>query len=232
MPPVRPSPLTSLTKLPARIRARGIFEVGSLAVDRVREAIYSEDRLIFFMRAAAKKVPDSPSPKAEGLRLKRALRTDSSAYARDIGTDSPSTFRSRLSESTRCYLVFEEERALHATWVTTSASWVREIARYFRPPQGDAYVYESFTRDDARGRGIYPLALRGICEDLANDGLDRVWVAVEADNPPSLKAVAKGGFEEAFELAYERRLGRLTVSEPWGKMTELCPGCFAKKLSE
>ncbi|HYN37033.1 MAG TPA: hypothetical protein VEV82_08680 [Actinomycetota bacterium] len=231
MSEIRPGPLTVLSKLPARVRARGFREVADLITHRIKEELHSEDRLIFFVRPTG--AGEEPSSlKTEGLRLIRARPEHGELYERDIGTDSASTFRGRLSDGTRCYIVVEGERALHATWVTTSSSWVRELRRYFRPPAGSAYVYESFTRADARGRGVYPFALRGICTDLGNDGLEQVWVAVEADNPPSLKAVRKADFEEAFEISYQRRWGRITVSEPRGPGADLCPDCFLKKLEE
>jgi hypothetical protein len=57
-------------------------------------------------------------------------------------------------------------------------------------------------------------------------------VAVEVDNAPSLKAVKKAGFEEAFEISYQRRWGHITVSDPEGPGADLCPNCFIKKLEE
>ena len=229
MADTRPGPLTILAKIPARVRARGPREVAALAWRRVREAIDSRDRLVFFLRPTAEPGSTTDSP---GLAFHRAAHKDAGAYERDIGTDSAETFSQRLSTGTRCYLVFEGTKILHASWVTTTASWVREIGRYFRPPAGHAYVYESFTRADARGRGVYPFALQGICLDLADDGITSLWVAVEEGNTPSLKAVGKAGFEAAFELAYRRRMGRLTLSEPSGQKADLCTKCFARKLSE
>ena len=224
--------MTVLAKLPARVRARGVREVGTLAAHRAREAIRSHDRLIFFARSALTSGAAPVHPKVEGLRLKRAAASDGPSYAQAIGTDSATTFSKRLTKGTRCYLVLGADGVVHATWVTTTASWVREIGRYFRPPVGDAYVFESFTPSDARGRGVYPFALLGICDDLARDGIERVWVAVEAGNTPSLKAVTKAGFEEAFELDYRRRMGRLSLSGPRGRHADLCSSCFVKKLSD
>ena len=227
MSEARPGFFGSLLKLPARIRARGLREVAMLGLQRLRESIRSDDRLIFFVRSSG---GTTPSPKSEGLSLQRAESSDAASYARDIGTDSAATFASRLTDGTRCYLVFENAKILHATWVTTSASWVREIGRYFRPPPGEAYVYESFTREDARGKGVYPFALHGISADLALEGVRRVWVAVEDHNAPSLRAVAKGGFEEAFDLSLKRRWGRLTLSEPTGPQAATGSDLFVRKL--
>jgi RimJ/RimL family protein N-acetyltransferase len=119
---------------------------------------------------------------------------------------------------------------LHSSWVTTTGAWTREIRAYLAPPSGDAYVYESFTRADARGRGIYPFALAGILTAMSEQGLSKVWVGVESDNAPSRRAIAKAGFEEAFTLGFERRLGRLTIDEPHGPLAEQARHFVRRKL--
>ncbi len=168
------------------------------------------------VRAAAAAAPEFRHD--PGLTFRAAGADDAELYARTIGTDSAATFRRRLSRTTQCFFVFGGEELLHASWVTTGAAWTREIAAYVVPPGGDAYVYESFTRPEARGRGVYPFALRAICEWAVEAGADRVWVAVESGNAPSLKAIRKAGFEPAYEMRYGRRLGRLTlvVEKPAG----------------
>ena len=191
-------------------------EVCGLAVGRVKEAWGSEETLILNVRPAG--ALERPGA---GLTFRAADRSDGPRYARDIGTDSSLSFRSRLGPDVHCYLVEAGGRLLHATWVTTTAAWTREIGRYLAPPPGDAYVYESFTRADARGRGIYPFALAGIVSHLGASGTARVWVGVESHNAPSRRAIAKGGFSEAFELTYRRRLGRLSIDPPSGPMADI-----------
>jgi GNAT superfamily N-acetyltransferase len=181
-------------------------------VARAREAISSEEVLVVLVRPTAPAA--SPSSSDETLRVCRLSAVDAPAYADAIGTDSPSTFRARLSDASRCYGVELSGRLVHASWVTTDCAWTRELRAFICPPAGDAYVYESFTRDDARGRGVYPFALNGICAELHAEEIARLWVAVESHNAASLRAVDKAGFEPVLEISYRRRLGRLTVSVP------------------
>jgi RimJ/RimL family protein N-acetyltransferase len=206
VPDVRPTLRDLVSKTVARVKARGPREAWSLASARVRETATSEDRLVILVRNCAEEREDNSS-----LTLRRATSADGEAYARFIGTDSPATFARRLTDNTTCYLVFEAYKILHATWCTTAAAWTRELHAYLAPPNGDAYVYESFTRADARGKGVYPFALRGIVTDLYRSGTKRVWVGVEAHNAPSLRAVAKAGFQEAFSIPFGRRWGRIWV---------------------
>ena len=152
------------------------------------------------------------------LSFREASSADARRYALDIGTDSLGTFRRRLSPWTKCYVVDDGSRFLHASWVTTSRAWTSEIRAFIAPPVGDVYVYESFTRPEARGRGIYPFALASMCAVLGEQRVARVWVGVEADNVPSIRAITKGGFENAFELAFQRARGRVHVEEPTGPL--------------
>lgn len=216
---MRPSPRDRAARTGARIASRGPLEVLRLARDRVREWVSSEEELIMLVRAA-----DAPTPPFRhdpGLTFRSAAPGDSGPYRRTIGTDSDSTFRRRLTGTTRCFLVEASTELLHASWVTASAAWTREIAAFVVPPPGDCYVYESFTAPAARGRGVYPFALGRICAWAAENRLRRVWVAVESGNVPSLKAITKAGFERSYSMTYRRRLGRLTlvVEKPAGVET-------------
>lgn len=197
------------------MRARGPREVLQLAIDRVRGWMSSSDELVMFVRDAAGDGDDRGD-----LTFREAGPDDAESYARWIGTDSATTFRSRLSDGTRCFLVEDGEAIVHSSWVTTTAAWTRELHVFLTPPPSSAYIYESFTRSEVRGRGIYPYALNRIIAWGAGAGLRRVWVAVEAANPASLRAVAKAGFTEAFRLPFGRRFGRVRLGEPSGPLAE------------
>lgn len=173
---------------------------------RLRENWSSRQRLFLYVREAGPL--ERPG---EGLHFRQARPEDGSRYARDIGTESATTFAARLDRDVMCFVVEDAARFLHSSWVTTSAAWTREIRGYLSPPPGDAYVYESFTRADARGRGIYPFALAGILGHLGSAGIGRVWVGVEETNTPSIRAIEKAGFARSFELAYSRDKGRFRL---------------------
>lgn len=201
-------------------------EVVALGGGRVREILSSEETLIVLVRSTGEAL--EPSPPSE-LSLRRLGAPDAGLYARAIGTDSQATFRQRLSHTSGCYAVEHDGKILHASWVTTDCAWTRELRSHLCVGPGDAYVFESVTRADARGRGVYPFALRALCRALDGEGVDRLWVAVEAQNAPSLKAVAKAGFEKAFEISYARRLGRMTIELPAGVKTDSPVGPRRKK---
>ena len=212
-----------ISKVIARVKARGLAEVGRTAVDRVREEVFSDNLLIVMTRASGGDPETFP-----GIELQQATALDAPAYEREIGTDSAKTFRGRLSEETQCYLAKSETRILHATWVTTAAVWTREVRRYFKPPRGDAYVFASFTRPEARGRGIYPFVLRALSVRL-EASTARIWIGVIGDNPASVKAVRKAGFSDAWRTPYRRRLGVLVLEPATGPLAHLAPYCLLRR---
>ena len=225
MPDTRPSPLRLPARLATRLIARGPLELLQLGASRLKENLSSSDTLIVFTRSAG-----GPPAEQEGLRFRRAIPEDAPRYAHDIGTDSVASFKRRLSERTHCYVVEMNHELVHSSWVTLAAAWTRELRAYITPPTGDAYVYESFTRADARGRGIYPFALKNICSTLGTEGVNEVWVAVEEHNPASVKAVTKADFEDAFRIRFARKWGRLRIEDPSGPHADIGRTFINRKL--
>lgn len=211
----RPGSSATLRRYATRTRTRGVVEVGSELVGAIRSAARSRGVLNFLTRTA-----ESSAPDPGGLATRRATAADADRYARDVGTDSAHTFRGRLGPRSHCYLVLDEERILHASWVTTAGAWVGEIRRYFIAPAASAYVYESFTHPDARGRGIYPATLWHIASDAAGDGRGELWIGVGEDNRSSVRAIAKAGFIPAFDVSFSRRWGRVHVEDVSGPRSD------------
>jgi GNAT superfamily N-acetyltransferase len=229
MPDMRPGPRLIALKTIARIRTRGPKEFLFLLAARAREAVSSDDVLKLFQSSTTEPRPLTDSP---SLLFRQADASDGPVYARDIGTDSPETFRRRISERTRCFLVLQGDSVVHSTWVTTAGAWTREVGRYLCPPQGEAYIYESFTRPEARGQGVYPFALERIVAWLASRGIRRAWVGVEAGNESSIRAVTKAGFSEGFAIAYHRRVGRVTLKQPTGPLAEIGRSFVAEQCED
>jgi RimJ/RimL family protein N-acetyltransferase len=215
MPDTRPGIRALASKTRARIRSRGTREVVDTWLTMLKQLHSPEQKLILFYRNLNER-DDSPPAAPSGAVFKEATDIDADLYARDVGTDSAKTFRSRLSDRTHSFVVVENDTILHASWVTSASAWTRELQRYFCPPGGEAYIYESYTRPETRGRGIYPFALHSICTWLSKRGFARVWVGVEGDNQSSRRAISKAGFSPGFEIRYQRRLGRVSVAAPEG----------------
>jgi ribosomal protein S18 acetylase RimI-like enzyme len=204
------------SKTVARLRARGAREVASTWFTMLWQLNSSEQKLIFLHRDLGSRASAIGRSVPAGVTFKEADEGDAYQYARDIGTDSRATFTRRLSKDTRCFLVVGDGVILHASWVTTAAAWTRELQRYFCPPASEAYIYESYTRPETRGRGIYPFALDSMCDWMRARQLRRAWVGIEHGNAASEQAIRKASFEPGFEVRYRRRFARLSVSAAEG----------------
>ena len=207
-----------MSKILTRTRSRGPIEVAGSLRDQVRSSVGSRGILEFLTRET-----DEDRPQDDELSFRAATFADAGAYARQIGTDSPTTFRARLTDATSCYLVETGGRMAHASWVTTAGAWTAELRTVVTPLAGSAYVYESFTDPALRGRGIYPFALRCICVELSARDLGTAWIGVDATNLASVRAIAKAGFRPAFSIGYRRRWGRVEVEPAQGPLADIAP---------
>ena len=189
-----------------RARARGWSEALRAERDRLSSWWSSSDVLIVLSRPADADFTPQPD-----LQFRPCSPDDAEKYARDIGTDTRETFAHRLTHHTDCFVVESNGRFVHASWAARERVFVGEIGKYFLPPRGSAYVYESYTRPEARGKGIYPYALSGIASELSSGGVEELWIAVEASNTASRRSISKASFEIRFEVPFSRRFGRLTV---------------------
>ncbi|HEX2240625.1 MAG TPA: hypothetical protein VHJ82_05740 [Actinomycetota bacterium] len=153
----------------------------------------------------------SQAPVRNDVTWRPATAEDASDYARDIGTDSPTTFTARLRSGQACYLVVEGPRLLHATWASSEPVWMAETRRFVAPPRDDVYLFESFTRSEARGRGLFSFAVESI--SAASPGR-KVWIAALDTNVASVRAIQRAGFAPAFRVRALRRLGFLRLGLP------------------
>jgi GNAT superfamily N-acetyltransferase len=183
----------------------------------LRVRLWSDLVLVVLERSAGGVA--APLPEIE---IREAGPEDAPAYQTDIGTDPAATVVQRLSApGSSCWVARAEGRIVHASWVETVAAWMGEAERLFLVPSGDAYIYESFTRPEMRGRGVYPAVLATLSERLGARGIARLWIAAETTNAPSLRAIEKAGFSEAFRIEVVRRLGRVEVRMPSGVAPQL-----------
>ena len=220
MATARPSFADTLSKTRARLKTRGAGEVVGTITGNARGRIRSHEEILFLTRSA-RWDGEVARKSEEPLGFAEATPADGRDYERFIGTDSARTFSKRLTRDTRCWLVRGRGMILHATWTTTGAAWTSEMGRFFVPPARSAYIYESFTRSEARGLGIYPFALVEIGKALAREGIDTLYVGVEVENTPSVRAITKAGFQPAFSVPFGRTLGKVTIEPATGPRADL-----------
>jgi len=132
----------------------------------------------------------------------------------------------RWAQGDVCYIAWRDTECVHYSWVSRVNSPVDEVHGILRVAAGEAYIYSCFTSGEHRGLGIFPAVLSLIEGELFASGVQRVWIAVEAENVASAKAIRRAGFLPAGTVSY-RRVGssvkRSVRREPGAPPFELMP---------
>lgn len=104
-------------------------------------------------------------------------------------------YRARFSEDARALIGTQDGRIVFSAWIASARLHIDELRFTWDIPDGDAVAYDCVTMPEARGRGIYPEALRRLSGMLAEEGIRHLWIYAEADNAASLRGIEKADFE-------------------------------------
>lgn len=110
----------------------------------------------------------------------------------------------RWSHGDICYVAWRDGALVHHSWVTRNDSYIAEIRGWVHPGPDEAYIYDCFTDGSCRGLGIFPAVLSTVGGVLFDKGVQRIWIAVEAENVSSRKAIERAGFRLACTVSYRR----------------------------
>lgn len=103
----------------------------------------------------------------------------------------------RRSEGHVIYGIIEGDALVVHGWVSTGGRVVGVLHEMvFRVPQGSIYIWDCFTQPNRRGRGLFQRLLRGIVEH--HPRIHTAYVAVDANNAASIRALTKVGFQPLF----------------------------------
>jgi hypothetical protein len=118
-----------------------------------------------------------------------------------------------------CTVVMSEGRLAHVRWLTDTAAWIPELRATIRPFPGEAYVYDAFTPEHARGGHVQPAVSRLMIAWGRRQGYLRHVFYVRGHNASGLRIVGKIG---ARRTAVVRSLRLKRPQAAW--MTGLRPG--------
>ncbi len=79
-------------------------------------------------------------------------------------------------------------------WVSLDIEPLGNSGYSFKPPPGDAWLYDFATLPVYRGREFYPTLLRFILLNLAGRHLTRAWIGTAPGNDTSARSISRAGF--------------------------------------
>ncbi len=107
----------------------------------------------------------------------------------------PAMTEQRLACGDRPWGLWRDRELLCYGWSSTRPTSILTLTTVVPGPH-EAYLYGFYTPPPHRGQGYYPLLLRQIGAQLAQEGSLRAWIAVFDHNAASWRGVLKAGFRK------------------------------------
>jgi GNAT superfamily N-acetyltransferase len=107
----------------------------------------------------------------------------------------------RLARGCRCFGAWLDGRLAGYGWLSTGREWIGELELEIQPDAGEGYVWNCFTLEPQRRRGVLRSLVAGIRTQAQNEGLTRLWIGSVAI--PAERAFGPAGFSPALSFASE-----------------------------
>ena len=111
----------------------------------------------------------------------------------------------RLARGCRCFGAWIGDDLAGYGWLSTTPEWIGELELTITPHAGEAYIWNCFTLEPFRRRGVLRALLAGIRERAHDEGLSRLWIGSVAI--PAERAFGPSGFIPALHFASELIVG-------------------------
>jgi FemAB-related protein (PEP-CTERM system-associated) len=179
---------------------RAVLTVTSLAVSRPHSLVYALE----LTKAGA----------ARGDERLEELRDAERDILGTIMYHSAAEIRRRFARGDRCFVRREGGAVAHYEWISFDRIRLDSIGRTLPLGPREAYIYNVRTQRPFRGRGLFTAALDTLSSRLQKEGVRRLWIATEAGNVASQRAILAAGFRLAHDIRPTRALG-IRLCERW-----------------
>jgi GNAT superfamily N-acetyltransferase len=111
----------------------------------------------------------------------------------------------RMARGCRCFGGWLGDELAGYGWVSTNPEWIGELELTITPRAGEAYIWNCFTLEHLRRRGVLRALLAGIRARAHAEEFSRLWIGSVAI--PAEKAFGPSGFSPALVFASELIVG-------------------------
>jgi GNAT superfamily N-acetyltransferase len=120
----------------------------------------------------------------------------------------------RLSRGCRSFGAWLDGELAGYGWLSTRPEWIGELELTITPGAGEGYIWNCFTLEQFRRRGVMRALLAGIRERTHVESFSRLWIGSVAI--PAERAFGPSGFTPALVFASELIVGYrwLQVAQP------------------
>ena len=107
----------------------------------------------------------------------------------------------RMARGCRCFGAWLGDELAGYGWLSTRPEWIGELELTITPRSREGYIWNCFTLEQFRRRGVLRALQAGIREHAHDDGLSRLWIGSVAI--PAERAFGPSGFTPALHFASE-----------------------------
>ena len=111
----------------------------------------------------------------------------------------------RFTGEVLCHIAFVDDVPASFLWTSLGDCQIRRLNASVRLGQGDAYLMESYTRPEYRGKGLGLFVYNTASDELEGLGYKRVFTSADVANRSSLRAMEKAGYDQLYLLLIRRR---------------------------
>ncbi len=119
-------------------------------------------------------------------------------------------YRDRLRSGHELLVGALHGEVVFSAWLVDTVLRVDELHWYWHVQRDDVVIYDVITAPRARGKGIYPAALRFVRALAADRGLRRCWIYAEQGNTASRRGIQKAGFTR-YRTRYALQVGKAVL---------------------
>jgi hypothetical protein len=148
-------------------------------------------KLVFFEKDLADDIPDVRTSLPLEMRVVDPRDVDEYRTCVEAAGVDWAKVEERAALGHRCTVALSAGRLVHIRWITTSAGWVPELRCSIVPGPGEAYVYDAFTPEHARGGGVQPAVACLMMAWGRRQGYRRHIFYVRGHNAAGLRVVSK-----------------------------------------
>ena len=122
----------------------------------------------------------------------------------------PELIHGRLQSGAVCHGFFQDSQLVNIAW--TTMGYLELEAGAVITETGVAGIFDCYTIPAFRSRGFYTKSLVNLAHIFREEETTAVLIAVEPDNPASIKGIERAGFEPLYQFNRMRRWGNDTFT--------------------
>jgi hypothetical protein len=183
---------SSVTKAVRLLREEGLGRLAMVSLRLAISPLLDFGRVVFFLRELDGQWRTPPAPAGISVRLASSSELPQLVAARPPDAGLAELFRERFRRGDWCVVAVDANDAVaRSSWVSTLVTPIPELNMEIMLRPGEAYLYDGYTRRDARRRGIDGVVRCFVFDRLRATGFTRVYSYCRGDNRPALGAARR-----------------------------------------